>query len=86
MPSPFPGMDPYLEDPNIFPNLHDKLIMYMEEFIQPQLPEAYYAKASQRVWLEYAEGSRINKDNVGKLFADFPKDYDFPQTYRKILE
>ena len=59
MPAPFPGMNPYLEDPDIFPNLHDKLIVYMEEFIQPQLPKAYYAKASQRVWLEYAEGSRV---------------------------
>ena len=23
MPSPFPGMDPYLEDPEIFPDFHD---------------------------------------------------------------
>ncbi|MEX2175763.1 MAG: DUF4058 family protein [Pirellulaceae bacterium] len=59
MPSPFPGMDPYLEHPNVFPNLHDKLIVYMEEFIQPQLPEPYYAKGSQRVWLEFVEGSRV---------------------------
>jgi hypothetical protein len=58
MPSPFPGMDPYLEHPNVFPNLHDKLIVHLEEAIQPQLPEPYYAKGAQRVWLEYVEGSR----------------------------
>ena len=28
MPSPFPGMDPYLENPEIFPDLHDSLITY----------------------------------------------------------
>jgi hypothetical protein len=59
MPSPFPGMDPYLEHPNVFPNLHDKLIVHMEEAIQPLLPEPYYAKGAQRVWLEYVEGSRV---------------------------
>jgi Protein of unknown function (DUF4058) len=26
MPSPFPGMDPYLESPDWFPDLHDELI------------------------------------------------------------
>jgi uncharacterized protein DUF4058 len=59
MPSPFPGMDPYLEDPNVFPNLHDKLVVHLEEFIQPQLPEPYFAKAAHRVWLEYADSRRI---------------------------
>jgi hypothetical protein len=59
MPSPFPGMDPYLEHPNIFPNLHDRLIVYLEDAIQPLLPEKYFAKGAQRVWLEYVEGSRI---------------------------
>jgi hypothetical protein len=33
----------------------------------------------------YVEGSRINKDNVGVLFPDFPADYAFPTTYRKRL-
>jgi len=27
MPSPFPGMDPYLEDAELFPDLHDALII-----------------------------------------------------------
>jgi hypothetical protein len=59
MPSPFPGMDPYLENPDVFPNLHDKLIVHLEEAIQPLLPEPYYAKGSQRIWLEFQEASRI---------------------------
>lgn len=35
---------------------------------------------------KYVEGSRVNKDNVNKFFPDFPKDYEFPQTYRKVVE
>jgi hypothetical protein len=54
MPSPFPGMDPYLESRDWFPCLHDSLITFIMEALQTRLPEAYYAQASQRVWLEYS--------------------------------
>jgi len=52
-------MDPYLEHPSHFPNFHDKLIVHLEEFLQPLLPEGYYAKAANRVWLEYTEEVRV---------------------------
>ena len=61
MPSPFPGMDPYLEDPDVFPNLHDKFIVYLEEFLQPQLPERYYAKTAQRTWVEDTEQRAVTR-------------------------
>jgi hypothetical protein len=39
MPSPFPGMDPYLESPDWFPNLHDGLIFTIQAaLIEPPLP------------------------------------------------
>ncbi len=66
MSSPFPGMDPYLEHPNVFPNLHDKLIVHLEETLQPLLPAPYYAKGNQRVWVDYVEGSRIPDVGVMK--------------------
>lgn len=55
MPSPFPGMDPYLEHPEYFPNLHRRLITYLEDALQVSLPEAYFAKSGQRVWVEYGQ-------------------------------
>jgi hypothetical protein len=33
----------------------------------------------------YIEGSRINQENVGTLFPDFPADYEFPPFYRRKL-
>jgi hypothetical protein len=54
MPSPFPGMDPYLESPDWFPNLHDGLITFLVGALMRRLPEPYYARSRQRVWLEYA--------------------------------
>ena len=53
MPSPFPGMDPYLESPDWFPGLHGSLIIFIKGILQQSLPESYYAESSQRVWLEY---------------------------------
>jgi Protein of unknown function (DUF4058) len=55
MPSPFPGMDPYLESPDWFPDLHGTLIVMMKGMLQQALPETYYAQANQRVWLEYSQ-------------------------------
>jgi hypothetical protein len=55
MPSPFPGMDPYLEDREVFPNLHSTFITYLQEHLQPKLPEPYYAATSRRTWIEMTD-------------------------------
>ncbi len=55
MPSPFPGMDPYLEHLAIFPGLHDSLIAYLREFLQARLPAPYYAEIGDRVWVEFPQ-------------------------------
>jgi hypothetical protein len=55
MPSPFPGMDPFLESPEYFPDLHDSLVYNMQELLQPRLPAGYFAKKARRVWLEHVE-------------------------------
>ena len=53
MPSPFPGMDPYLENPEFFPGLHDRLISELCADLQKSLPPAYYAEIRSRVWVEF---------------------------------
>jgi len=47
-------MDPYLESPDWFPDLHSSLIFLMKETLQRSLPQSYYAQSDQRVWLEYS--------------------------------
>ena len=54
MPSPFPGMDPYLENPEIFPDLHDSFITYLRESLQASLPAPYFAVLGRRVWIEFS--------------------------------
>lgn len=55
MPSPFPGMDPYLEHPDIFPDFHDSFVTYLRERLQPHLPEPYYAAIGRLAWIEVSE-------------------------------
>jgi hypothetical protein len=52
MPSPFPGMDPWLERPAIFPDLHDSLIAAMRTAINALLPPPYFTAIANRIWID----------------------------------
>ena len=58
MPSPFPGMDPYLESPDWFPDLHGSLITHMKEALQPSPARIVLRPVRlDRFWLEYSQQS-----------------------------
>ena len=59
MPSPFPGMDPYLEQLEFFPGLHDRLINQLSDALQEQLPVVYYADIRARIWIEYTSRGTV---------------------------
>src|SRR5579871_4289452 len=48
MPSPFPGMDPYLEDEAVWPSFHHQLVMSLYQILLPGLVDRYRARVSQR--------------------------------------
>jgi hypothetical protein len=48
MPSPFPGMDPYLEAPDIWPDFHDALAGGIRAVLNQLLPSPYYARLQMR--------------------------------------
>jgi len=51
MPSPFPGMDPYLEARSIWPDVHTSMITYIREHLQPNLRPKYIARIEERIQL-----------------------------------
>jgi len=51
MPSPFPGMDPYLEAPAFWSGFHLRLIAAISTELNRHLPERYYAEIDEYVWL-----------------------------------
>jgi hypothetical protein len=57
MPSPFPGMDPYLEHPALFPGVHQGLIAVTRATLNALLPEHYVADIGERVYIVQPERS-----------------------------
>ena len=55
MPSPFPGIDPYLEDPAFGSDFHSTFINYWREAIADALPDNYEAGIGERVYLSEIE-------------------------------
>ncbi len=52
MPGPFPGMDPYLEDPFIWQGVHNTLITYIAAALNAVLPPDYVADTGVRCLIE----------------------------------
>ena len=48
MPSPFPGMDPYLEDETLWPVFHHQMVSCLYQILLPGLVDRYRAKVGQR--------------------------------------
>ncbi len=55
MPSPFPGMDPYLEDPILWRGVHHRLITYVADTLSARLPRRYIANIDERLYVVQAD-------------------------------
>lgn len=50
MPSPFPGMDPYLEHPSRWSEVHSRLIGAIANGLEKSLSDAYFISVEKRVY------------------------------------
>lgn len=57
MPSPFPGMNPYLEHPDLWPGLHLLLIANLSDLLAPQLSPKYIVAVEVRMYETSGENS-----------------------------
>jgi uncharacterized protein DUF4058 len=51
MPSPFPGIDPYIESQEYWPDFHASFIPYCRDALNEILPETYDARIEERLQL-----------------------------------
>lgn len=51
MPSPFPGMDPYLEEESLWPAFQHQLVLSLYQVLLPGLVDRYRARISQRQYV-----------------------------------
>ncbi|ASC72176.1 hypothetical protein XM38_031300 [Halomicronema hongdechloris C2206] len=63
MPSPFPGMDPYIEQPSFWSSFHFRLIGTIAAAIEPQLSPKYYIEVKTRAY---------QSDNSEELLIGIP--------------
>jgi hypothetical protein len=50
MPSPFPGLDPYLENPELWPEVHHRLITAIADAIGPSIRPKYRVAIEKRIY------------------------------------
>ena len=65
MPSPFPGMDPYLESTDIWPDFHDRMAEQMSRDLNRTLPRPYYARLVMR-----PEVGIVGEEIPGRIVPD----------------
>lgn len=49
--SPFPGMDPYLEDPDIWPDFPTSFFVEMKKVLNEILPPGFVARIDRYIWV-----------------------------------
>lgn len=59
MPSPFPGVDPYLENPDIWAEVHNRLIVAIAIALAPSLRPKYHVAIEKRTYLGEADDSLL---------------------------
>ncbi|HEY1380202.1 MAG TPA: DUF4058 family protein, partial [Gemmataceae bacterium] len=53
MPSPFPGMNPYLERPGRWADFHNRFLVYAAEALLPQLLPDYYVSVEEHLFVQH---------------------------------
>src|SRR5438270_6422252 len=51
MPSPFPGMDPFLEEETLWPDFQHHLVLCLYQILLPGLVDRYRARVGQRCYV-----------------------------------
>lgn len=59
MPSPFPGMNPYLENPELWPEVHHRLITAIANAIESNLSQDYRVAIEKRVYSTLPEDALL---------------------------
>src|SRR6266478_6284639 len=69
----FPGMDPYLEDPIIWPGVHATFIVYLSDALQPAIGSRYVAAVEERVYVEGAGRDSVPDISIKPTGGSFPE-------------
>lgn len=72
MPSPFPGMDPWLEQEGLWPDFHTKFLVVVSERLVPQVGPKYFVLIEHHVFVHDPEDSPARRIKPDLLVAEGP--------------
>lgn len=61
---PFPGMNPYLEHPDLWPDVHNRLITMMANALTAQVRPYYYVAIEERVYLAGPKSNLVGRADL----------------------
>jgi len=82
MPTPFPGMDPYLEHPALWPDMHNRLIAALADAMTPLVAPRYYVGLERRAYLLKPDDLVL----IGVLDVDVPMAEEVGETFLEVHE
>lgn len=80
MPSPLPGMDPYLEQPAFWSSFHSRFIVALADAIEADLSPDYYVEVEARTYLDDTAGALIGIPDVAVAQSTIAQPQDVSQT------
>jgi Protein of unknown function (DUF4058) len=66
MPSPFPGMNPYLERHDMWADFHDRLLVEVSNSLIRQVRPHYVVKIEEYVYLHQLDDEEADRERVGR--------------------
>jgi uncharacterized protein DUF4058 len=72
MPSPFPGMDPYLEERELWPDVHLSLITAIRDALAPQVAPHYYVRIERRTYMVQVDREALVRRPDAAVIATSP--------------
>ncbi len=67
MPSPFPGMNPYLEHPRFWADFHNAYLTYLRAVIRVAVEPRYYVQLQEHIYLRDLEGDESRLTGIGDV-------------------
>src|SRR5436305_5926189 len=69
MPSPFPGMNPYLEQDDVWHDFHERFLPHLAEVIGSQLAAHYIVKIDEHIYIHEPSAERRTSLGRGDAFV-----------------
>ena len=67
MPSPFPGMNPYLEQEDVWQDFHDRMIPAISDALSPQVSPHFIVKIEERLYIHEPDAKQRYRIGSGDV-------------------